>query len=85
MIAERQRNEYEDPVCHMTVSGRNDILPVTLGDRTYYFCAQACRDAFVSDPEKYLKGQQPKKKGIWGRYLERLTKATGGKTPPCCH
>jgi uncharacterized membrane protein len=25
-----------------------------------------------------------KRKGLWGRYLDRLNKATGGK-PPCCH
>ena len=35
-------------------------------------------------PEKYLKSGPTKRKGIWGRYLERLNKATGGKPPSCC-
>jgi YHS domain-containing protein len=52
---------------------------------TYYFCAEGCRRAFMADPDKYLGKKPAKKKGIWGRYLKRLNKATGGKTPSCCH
>jgi len=36
------------------------------------------------NPDTYLGTEAPKKKGVWGRYLDRLNKATGGK-PPCCH
>lgn len=73
-----------DPVCRMKVGRNSRVPPFFFGDTTYYFCAPACRDAFVSDPGKYVGQNAPKKKGIWARYLERVNKATGGK-PPCCH
>jgi YHS domain-containing protein len=49
----------------------------------YYFCAEACRKAFEVDPEKYLGAKTSKRKGWWGRYLDRLEKATGGRAPQC--
>ena len=73
-----------DPVCGMSVSaGKRDIVSSHQGS-SYYFCAEACRKAFEKDPSKFLASKPPKRKGLWGRYLDRLNKATGGK-PPYCH
>jgi hypothetical protein len=52
--------------------------------RTYHFCAEGCRKAFESNPDKYLVQKPTGRKGWWGRYLNRLTKATDGK-PMKCH
>jgi len=75
---------FIDPVCLMKIDpGKKDICS-TYQMRTYYFCAEPCRKTFESNPEQYLGKRQPKRKGLWGRYLDRLAKATGGK-PMSCH
>ena len=76
--------EYVDPVCYMKVNDKNKAHKYTFDFRTYYFCAEACHKAFIVDPEKYLDPKPTKRKGWWGRYLDRLNKVTGGK-PPQCH
>jgi hypothetical protein len=68
----------------MKVATTGKVPPFTFHADIYYFCAEACREAFISDTDKYLEAEAPKKKGIWGRYLDRLNKSTGGK-PQCCH
>ncbi len=76
-----------DPVCQMKIINNRQVPSFTYRSDTYYFCAEACREAFISDPEKYIIAKQvkpAKPKGVWGRYLDRLNKVTGGK-PPCCH
>ena len=75
---------FIDPVCLMKVDSGNKDLMFTHQMRTYYFCAESCCKAFEGNPDKYLSKKSPKRKGLWGRYLERLNKATGGK-PPHCH
>ena len=79
----KKTNSSMDPVCGMTVDQRKTELATTLRGQTYYFCAVGCREAFVADPNKYLQSAPKKKKGMWGRYLERLEKATGGKSMNC--
>jgi len=74
---------FIDPVCMMQVASGNKNLLFTHQMRTYYFCAEACCKAFQKNPEKYLKLKAPKRKGLWGRYLERLNKVTGGRAPQC--
>lgn len=75
---------FIDPVCLMEVgSGKRD-LTFTYQMRTYHFCAEGCRKAFESNPDKYLTQKPPQRKGWWGRYLDRLTKTTDGK-PMKCH
>ncbi len=78
------KHAHIDPVCQMKVAKTGKVQPFTFHADTYYFCAEACREAFIADPDKYLGAEAPKKKGIWGRYLDRLNKSTGGK-PQCCH
>ena len=74
---------FIDPVCAMQVQHGNNNLMFTHKMRTYYFCAGACRRAFEADPDKYLNPTPRKHKGWWGRYLDRLEKATGGNAPQC--
>ncbi|MCG6911675.1 MAG: YHS domain-containing protein [Deltaproteobacteria bacterium] len=80
-----QNDRYIDPVCHMKVDKKSTVPPFDFEGDTYYFCAEGCRQAFMAAPGKYLGVKPAKKKGVWGRYLNRLNKATGGKPPSCCH
>ena len=75
---------FIDPVCLMKVAPGKKDLKFTYQMRTYYFCAESCLKSFETDPDKYLEPKSPKRKGLWGHYLDRLNRATGGK-PPKCH
>lgn len=77
-------NEFIDPVCLMKVRAGKADIKFIYKKETFHFCAEGCKKEFESHPEKYLSPQTPKKKGMWGRYLERLEKATGGG-PMKCH
>ncbi len=77
---------FIDPVCGMTVDGADTGLSVDYRGRSYHFCADGCLEAFRRHPERFLdpKGvRSQRKKGIWGRYLDRLNRATGGSAPSC--
>ena len=84
MTIHNNKHANVDPVCRMKITQPSEVHPFTFHADTYYFCADACREAFISNPDKYLQTKEPKKKGLWARYLDRLNKATNGK-PPCCH
>ncbi len=74
------------PVCGMEVKNPKPKLVANYHGRKVYFCADACRKKFWRRPERCLasaSGTMPKKKGIWQRYLQRLTKATGGQEIKC--
>ena len=73
-------NSAIDPVCGMTVNPKMTDIVATVEGQAYYFCAEGCHKAFIENPKKYL---EPKKKSWWGRYTERLEKATGGKAMKC--
>lgn len=80
-----------DPVCGMSVvPGQTKLVSVHQG-HSYWFCAEACRQAFEENPQKYLEPKPPKpakRKGWLGRYLERLAKANQkefGSSGPRCH
>ena len=72
-----------DPVCGMDVLTDQTGAVVHYQGATYYFCAEACRKAFEKDPRKYMESKASKRKGFWGRYLDRLNKATDGKQIKC--
>ncbi len=76
-------NPFIDPVCGMTVNPKTAEIVATIEGQTYYFCAEGCRQTFVKTPKKYLEPKPEKKKGWWGRYTQRLEKATGGKAMKC--
>jgi len=72
-----------DPVCGMDVVPSTTQISAEIDGDTYYFCVEGCRKSFVANPKKFLRPMPAKKKGIWGRYLERLEKASGGKAMKC--
>lgn len=80
---EQSSDVFVDPVCLMNVSPGSQDIKSTYQTKTYHFCAEGCKKEFESDPEIFLSPKPPKKKGWWGRYLDRLEKATGGKAMKC--
>ena len=45
-----------DPVCGMAVDETQAAATSTYKGKTYYFCAQGCKEKFDQSPEKYLTG-----------------------------
>lgn len=43
------------------VSGGLGTIPVSYGGKTYYVCCSGCKDAFLENPEKYIKEFEAKK------------------------
>jgi YHS domain-containing protein len=43
-----------DPVCGMRIDTDDAVATAEHEGQTYYFCSQACHDAFVADPASYL-------------------------------
>ena len=83
------KGKVVDPVCGMTVDPESTKLFSTHRGYKYYFCAQGCLKSFEADPEKYLNPKPAKKKGWFGRYLDRMAKINekefGSQGPSCCH
>jgi YHS domain-containing protein len=54
----KQHNQepcHKDPVCGMEVSHNTAADELEYQGKTCYFCARACREAFETDPMKYLR------------------------------
>jgi Cu+-exporting ATPase len=82
-LSAKNKKTVVDPVCGMAiVPGLKEIITCIDG-QTYYFCAEGCRQSFEKNPHKYLNPKSAKKKGIWGRYLDRLEKTNGGRAMKC--
>jgi FtsP/CotA-like multicopper oxidase with cupredoxin domain/YHS domain-containing protein len=45
----------EDPVCGMRIDSEEAAGTIEYAGKTYYFCSQACHDAFEADPASYVK------------------------------
>jgi Cu+-exporting ATPase len=45
-----------DPVCGMAVDEKQAAATSTYKGKTYYFCAQSCKERFDQSPGKYLSG-----------------------------
>ena len=43
-----------DPVCGMQIDSDDAAASEEREGRTYYFCSQACYDAFIGDPGSYI-------------------------------
>jgi YHS domain-containing protein len=71
---------YFDPVCWMKVTASNKNLMATYKMRTYFFCSDSCREAFILKPERYLGMGSFFEKGGWKLCLKRL-KASVTETP----
>jgi YHS domain-containing protein len=76
-------NVHIDPVCAMEVNADNTDIQSTYQSNTYYFCAKGCKKAFDAAPEKYLESSPQKKKGWWGRHVERLKDVNCDRSMEC--
>ncbi len=65
--------QARDPVCRMAVDTAKPGAVAEHGGETYYFCCAGCRDAFLADPARYLKGGEAKE-----------TQAAPKATDPVC-
>ena len=74
---------FLDPVCGMNVPPEKRDFVFNYQGCNYYFCAEACRRSFEKNPVIYLSPKISIRKGLWGRYLDRLNKATQGKQIKC--
>jgi Cu+-exporting ATPase len=43
-----------DPVCGMRVDTEDAIASAEYDGETYYFCSEACHEAFVADPDAFV-------------------------------
>ena len=82
-LSTKTKKTVIDPVCGMAVFPGPKGIITTIDGETYYFCAEGCRQSFEQNPKKFLTPKPAKKKGIWGRYLDRLEKANGGRAMKC--
>jgi YHS domain-containing protein len=48
--------EVHDPVCNMSFPVSEAASRLTVGHRTYYFCAEECATKFEADRSRYLAG-----------------------------
>ena len=55
MRPENDERNFKDPVCGMEVSRLSAVGEYSYSGKTYYFCAESCREAFEADPEKYIR------------------------------
>ena len=55
MKQQKGERSFKDPVCGMEVSRTTAIAEYVYKGKTYYVCANICRDAFEADPEKYIR------------------------------
>lgn len=44
-----------DPVCKMEVDEKTAKHRSEYQEKTYYFCAEMCKEAFEAEPQKYLQ------------------------------
>ena len=64
MTIQTNTNVKVDLVCRMKVAENSKVLPFTLNENTYFFCAETCRKEFIADPNKYLEKKLPKKRFV---------------------
>ncbi|MBN2545820.1 MAG: YHS domain-containing protein [Spirochaetes bacterium] len=43
-----------DPVCKMEIDENNSEYESSYNGKTYYFCADSCKEKFDNNPEKYI-------------------------------
>lgn len=54
MKLENNERNFKDPVCGMEVSRLSAVAESSYSGKTYYFCAESCRETFEAEPEKYV-------------------------------
>jgi YHS domain-containing protein len=86
-MAALAQNKEVCPICRMEVNPLTTPFSTDFKGRKYYFCADSCRTKFLFDPSGATR-RPTRRKGWWGRYLDRLAKANhkefGRSGPTCC-
>ena len=54
MTKKEQKETYKDPVCGMEISRLTAPASYDYDGKTYYFCADLCRDKFEANPKQYI-------------------------------
>lgn len=49
----------KDLVCGMVLRPKAAVAEAEYNGKTYYFCAEVCREKFEAAPERYLKWHEP--------------------------
>lgn len=44
----------KDPVCEMEIEADQAVASYEYKGKTYYFCAEGCKNIFVKNPEEFL-------------------------------
>jgi Cu+-exporting ATPase len=52
---DRPMDIVTDPVCGMRIDPDEAAATADHDGTTYHFCSEACHDAFVADPARYLE------------------------------
>ena len=58
-----------DPVCGMQVDEQSAVAQSVFKDKTYFFCAQSCKDQFEHSPKEFLSQTF---KPVEGQHINRL-------------
>ncbi len=75
----------KDPICGMDVKEEGALHFLHYEHETIYLCSKTCKETYTRPPGM---GKPTAKKGILGRFLEKLAKQNKqnyGDTPPKCH
>jgi YHS domain-containing protein len=59
MKYKKVKETFKDPVCGMEVSRLTALATCEYNGKTYYFCAEICRDKFEKEPDKYISKWLP--------------------------
>jgi Cu+-exporting ATPase len=58
-VVEAKKGLAKDPVCGMSVDPATAKASAEYEGRAYYFCCSGCRDAFVTDPARFVAAGSP--------------------------
>jgi len=47
-----------DPVCGMEVDEKEEAAQYEYKGKTYYFCAEGCKERFAKDPEQFVTEEE---------------------------
>ena len=75
----------KDPICGMDVEEEGAPHLLHFAHETLYFCSKRCKESYTR--QSGMK-KPTTRKGICGRFLEKLAKQNKqdyGDTPPKCH
>jgi len=82
MAQQAATDKAVDPVCGMTVVKANAKATYDYKGTTYYFCNTGCKEAFVKEPDKFLKAQEAKAPAAGMGHMGMMHGQQMGQTAP---